>query len=153
MKEYRFDDRWTINAPIDEVYRHIADPRTWDRWWPTYDSVRILEDAPFPHIGGRAEFIIKSPFGYRLRVEAITTEAVPPFHLKTIITGELESTGDWQFSHANGTTIAEWTWIVRSNHPLINRLEWFAKPLFALSHNLASQKGHWGLKRLLEAET
>jgi hypothetical protein len=152
MKEYQFVDLWTIKAPLDEVYRHVADPRTYAEWWPSYDSVRILEDAPFPHVGGWAELLVKSPFGYRLRIEVETTEADPPRYLKTISRGQLAGTGIWEFSCEGDATVAVWTWIVRSDHPLLNRLEWIAKPIFALSHVLASRQGHQGLKRLLEGE-
>jgi hypothetical protein len=152
MKEYRFVDHWTVRAPIDEVYRHVADPRTYARWWPSYDEVNILVDVPFPYIDGWAELLVKSPFGYRLLLEVETTGANPPYYLQTVSRGQLEGTGIWEFSQAGDTTKATWTWIVRSNHPLLNRLEWIAKPFFALSHVLASRKGHQGLKQLLEPE-
>jgi uncharacterized protein YndB with AHSA1/START domain len=150
MKDYRFVDRWTIRAPLDEVYRHVANPHTYAEWWLSYDSVRILEDAPFPHVGGRVELVVKSPFGYRLHLEVETTEADPPTYLKTASRGQLAGTGIWEFSRENDATVAVWTWIVRSHHPLLNRLEWIAKPIFALSHVLTSRKGHQGLKRLLD---
>ena len=152
MKEYRFVDQWRIKAPLDVVYAHVSDPRTYARWWPSYDGVRVLKDVPFPHIGGRVELIVKSPFGYRLRLEVETADADPPRTLKTVSYGQLAGTGIWEFAQEGDTTLATWTWIVRSDHPLLNRLEWVAKPVFALSHILASRKGHRGLKRLLEGE-
>lgn len=153
MKEYRFVDNWFIKAPIDTVYHYISDPRTYVQWWPSYDNVRILKDVPFPYVGGQAELIVRSPFGYRLRLEVEVTEANPPVYLKTISRGQLAGTSIWEFSEENDTTHAVWTWIVRSDHPLLNRLEWLAKPIFAKSHVLASEKGHRGLKRLLEGQT
>lgn len=150
MAEYTFVDHWHIRAPIEAVYRHVSDPRTYGQWWPSYDGIRILEDAPFPHVGGRAELLVKSPFGYRLRLEVETTEATPPTYLKTVSRGQLEGEGLWAFRQEEDTTHATWTWIVRTNHPLLNRLEWIAKPLFALSHVIQSGRGHRGLKRLLE---
>lgn len=153
MKEYRFVDHWMIKAPIDEVYRYIADPRTYAEWWPSYDGLRILKDEPFPYVGGRAELLVRSPFGYHLRLEVETTEANPPHYLETLSHGQLQGTGIWEFSQEGDTTQVTWTWIVRSDHPLLNRLEWAAKPLFALSHILTSRKGHHGLKHLLEGES
>lgn len=152
MKEYRFVDHWRINAPIDEVYAHVAEPRTYSRWWPSYDGVRVLKDVPFPHIGGQVEMIVRSPFRYHLRLEVETAEADPPCYLKTVSRGQLAGTGIWEFAQEGETTTATWTWIVRSDHPMLNRFEWIAKPLFTLSHVLASRKGHRGLKRLLEGE-
>lgn len=152
MKEYRFVDHWMIKASIDDVYRHVSDPRTYAEWWPSYDGLRILKDVPFPYVGGRVELLVRSPFGYHLRLEVETAEADPPRYLKTLSRGQLEGTGIWEFREENGTTYATWTWIVRSDHPVLNRLEWIAKPIFALSHILTSRKGHRGLKRLLERE-
>lgn len=156
MKEYRFVDHWYIKAPIETVYNHVSDPRTYVNWWPSYDGVRVLKDVPYPHVGGQVELIVKSPFGYRLRLEVETAEANPPTYLKTVSRGQLAGTGIWEFSQegdvTHPVTHAVWTWIVRSDHPLLNRLEWFAKPIFALSHILASGKGHRGLKKLLETK-
>lgn len=150
MKEYRFVDHWSIRAPITEVYRHVGDPRTYARWWKAYDGVRILRDVPYPHVGGQAELLVRSPFGYQLRLNVETVEARPPTYLKTISRGQLAGTGIWEFHEEGELTHATWTWIVRSDHPVLNRLEWFAKPLFALSHVIVSRRGHQGLKRLLE---
>lgn len=151
MKEYRFVDHWAIRAPIEEVYNHVADPRTYAQWWPSYDGVRVLKEVPYPYVDGRVELLVKSPFGYHLRLEVDTAEADPPRYLKTVSYGQLEGTGVWEFSQERDTTRAIWTWIVRSNHPVLNKLEWIAKPLFALSHVLVSRRGRRGLKRLLEA--
>jgi hypothetical protein len=75
MAEYSFVDHWFIAAPIEAVYRTIADPRTFPQWWRDYDHITILKDAPFPHVGGRAEFLVRSPFGYRLRIVVETVAA------------------------------------------------------------------------------
>lgn len=152
MKEYRFVDHWRIKAPIDEVYGHVANPRTYHQWWRAYDGVRILNDKPFPYVGGKVELLVRSPFGYRLRLEVETVAADPPRTIKTITHGQLEGVGLWQFTQEGETTHAVWTWIVRSNHPRLNKLEWFAKPVFALSHVIVSRRGQCGLKRLLEPQ-
>ena len=152
MKEYRFVDHWTIRAPIATVYDHVANPRTYAHWWKAYNGVRILRDVPYPYVGGQVELLVRSPFGYQLRLEVETAEAQPPTYLKTISRGQLAGTGIWEFAQEGGTTRATWTWIVRSDHPMLNRLEWFAKPLFALSHVIVSRRGHKGLKQLLEAQ-
>ncbi|MBP6789826.1 MAG: SRPBCC family protein [Candidatus Promineofilum sp.] len=151
MSEYSFVDHWFIAAPIETVYRTIADPRTFPQWWRDYDQITILKDAPFPHVGGQAEFLVRSPFGYRLRIVVETVAADPPHSITTHSTGQLQGTGIWEFREEGGTTHVTFTWIVRSAHPLITRLEWVAKPLFALSHAIVSGRGHRGLKRLLEA--
>ncbi len=152
MKEYRFVDHWQIRAPIHMVYDLVANPRTYAQWWKAYDGVNILRDVPYPHVGVRVELLVRSPFGYRLRLEVETAEADPPTYLKTISRGQLAGTGIWEFSQEGDTTHAVWTWIVRSDHPVLNRLEWFAKPFFALSHVIISRRGHLGLKRLLETQ-
>ncbi len=150
MAEYKFVDHWTIRAPIDVVYGHIVDPRTYPQWWRDYDRVTVLVEAPYPYAGGRAEFLVRSPFGYRLRLDVTITAADPPRSITTETRGQLVGTGIWEFREVDGATEVTFTWIVRTNHPLINRLEWFAKPLFALSHAIVSGRGHRGLKRLLE---
>jgi uncharacterized protein YndB with AHSA1/START domain len=153
MADYRFVDHWQIRAPIETVYRAVADPRTYVHWWHDYDRVRIINDVPFPSVGGVAELLVRSPFGYRLRLEVMTEEARPPAYLKTVTRGQLEGTGVWEFAEVGDATHATWTWIVRSRHPVLNRLEWLAKPIFARSHAIVSERGHRGLKGYLEGQS
>jgi hypothetical protein len=150
MAEYKFVDHWYIKAPIDVVYQHIADPRTYPQWWPVYSHVKVIKDVPFPHIGGRANLLVNSFLGYKLNIEVETTRADPPKYLMTVSEGNLEGSGEWIFTQEGETTHAQWTWIVHSNHRLLNLLEPVAKPLFAYSHTNASEKGHQGLKKFLE---
>jgi uncharacterized protein YndB with AHSA1/START domain len=152
MTLYKFVDHWYINAPIDVVYHYVSDPRTYPEWWHWYDGVRVLKEVEFPHVGGEVELIVRSPFGYRLKLNVETAEADPPRTLKTISRGDLAGTGEWVFQEEGDTTHAIWTWIVESNHALLNRLEWLLKPVFAFSHVLVSGSGHRGLKKLLERE-
>ena len=57
-REYTFIDHWYINAPIDEVFAHIADPRTYPQWWPSYDRVELINP---PHGGNpMARLTVKS---------------------------------------------------------------------------------------------
>ena len=150
MARYKFIDRWSIRAPIDQVFSHIADASTYPRWWPVYPTVEVVPDVQPPHIGSRARLAVASALGYRLNLEVEITESNPPYYLNTLSRGDLEGTGTWEFEQKGDTTIATWTWIVESHHPLLKMLEPIAKRLFEWSHNDASEKGHRGLKKLLE---
>lgn len=147
-KRYTFIDHWYIQAPIEQVFDHVADPRTYPQWWPVYPAVEVIADTDGTPLYTR--LTVKSVFGYRLKLDVETAEADRPHLLRTVARGQLSGTGDWVFAQTEDTTHAEWTWNVVSDHPLLNVLEPFAKPLFAWSHNNASQKGHHGLKQLLE---
>jgi uncharacterized protein YndB with AHSA1/START domain len=153
VAKYKFVDPWVIQAPIEEVYRHIADPRTFAQWWPVYSKVAILEEAPEPGVGGKALLTVKSALGYSLELEVETVEADPPRYLKTVSRGQLEGAGEWQLEQTGNATYVTFSWVVESHHPLLNWLEPIAKPLFTWSHNDASRKGHQGLKKLLEEKT
>jgi uncharacterized protein YndB with AHSA1/START domain len=150
MAHYEFVDHWYIAAPIEMVYHYISEPSTFPQWWPVYPTVEILQKGDDLGIGGRARLVVKSALGYSLTLEAETIEARPPFYLKTVARGQLEGTGQWEFEQTGATTHVIFTWIVDSNHPMLNLLEPVAKPLFRWSHDDASAKGHRGLKQLLE---
>ncbi|MFN8440663.1 MAG: SRPBCC family protein [Caldilineaceae bacterium] len=153
MAQYKFVDHWYINAPREEVFRFIADARTYPQWWPVYPKVEILQAAEPGQIGGKVRLVVQSALGYCLTLEAQTVASEPPAWVKTIATGQLAGTGDWEFIQEGDTTHAIFTWTVESHHWLVNLLEPIAKPLFAWSHNDASRKGHLGLKKLLEKPT
>lgn len=150
MAQYKFVDHWYIKAPREEVFRYVADARTYPQWWPVYPKVEVLREVASGQIGGKARLVVKSALGYTLQLEAETVAIDPPHSIKTIATGQLAGTGEWEFLQEGDTTHAIFTWIVESTHPLLNVLEPIAKPLFAWSHDDASRKGHLGLKKLLE---
>lgn len=150
MAKYEFVDDWYVRAPIAEVFRHIADPRTFPRWWPAYSAIEILPGTEPPAAGSRSRLTVRSPFGYRLRLDVETIESEPPRRCLTVSRGDLAGTGLWELEERDGATHARWTWIVESNHPLLNALEPVAKKLFEWSHRYVSGQGHRGLKRLLE---
>ena len=150
MARYEFVDHWDIRAPLETALRYIADPLTYPQWWPVYDRVEILPGPPPPEVGSRVRLTVRSALGYRLVLEGETVEFRPPTYIRTIARGQLEGSGIWEFRADGDTTRITWTWIVETHHPLLNRLEWLLKPVFAWSHTDASGKGHAGLKRLLE---
>lgn len=153
MARYRFVDHWSIRAPIDQVFGHISDPRTYPQWWPVYPKVEVLPDAQPPNVGSKARLTVRSFLGYRLNLLTEITESIPPKRLNTSTRGDLDGTGLWELDQSGDVTTATWTWIVESHHPLVNLLEPVAKKLFEWSHNDASAKGHRGLKKLLEGHT
>jgi hypothetical protein len=150
MARYKFVDHWYVQAPIDRVFAHIADPATYPLWWPVYPEVEILPGVQPPSVGSRAMLNVASVLGYRLRLLTEIVEFDPPRHLGTVASGDLEGTGTWDLEQQGDTTAIRFIWIVRTHHQLLNVLEPVAKPLFAWSHNNASAKGHRGLKNLLE---
>ncbi len=153
MAQYQFIDHWYIKAPREEVFRYIADARTYPQWWPVYAKVEVLRAVAPGQIGGKGRLLVKSALGYTLQLEAETVAIEPPRSIKTIATGQLAGTGEWEFMQEGDTTHAIFTWIVASNLLLLNLLEPIAKPLFAWSHQEASCKGHIGLKKVLEKPT
>lgn len=153
MAQYKFVDHWYIKAPREEVFRYVADARTYPQWWPVYPKVEVLREVEPGQPGGKGRLLVKSALGYTLQLEAETVAIEPPRYIKTIVTGQLAGTGEWEFSQEGDTTHAIFTWIVESHHWLLNILEPIAKPLFAWSHDDASRKGHLGLKKLLEQRT
>lgn len=150
MAQYKFVDHWYIKAPREEVFRYVADARTYPQWWPVYPKVEVLREVEPGQTGGQARLLVKSALGYTLQLEAETVAIDPPRMIKTIARGQLAGTGEWEFIEEGDTTHAIFTWIVESHHWLLNILEPIAKPLFAWSHDDASHKGHLGLKKLLE---
>lgn len=150
MAQYKFIDHWYIKAPRAEVFRYVADARTYPQWWPVYPKVEVLREVEPGQIGGKGRLLVKSALGYTLQLEAETVDIEPPRYIKTVATGQLAGTGEWEFIQEGETTHAIFTWIVESHHWLLNILEPLAKPLFAWSHDDASRKGHLGLKKLLE---
>jgi hypothetical protein len=103
-------------------------------------------------VGAKRRFVWKSKLPYTLAFDMETTRIEPPHLLNGYATGELEGTGLWELSEAEGVTTARYTWSVRTTRAWMNLLAPIARPIFAWNHDYVMKRGAEGLASLLGAE-
>jgi hypothetical protein len=103
-------------------------------------------------VGSRRRYVWRSKLPYTLAFDMETTVVEPMSRLEGRASGELEGTGDWEFSEADGVTTARYTWQVRTTQRWMNLLAPLLRPAFAWNHDYVMKSGAEGLARLLSAE-
>ena len=147
---YEIVSTWRVPGPIDRAYDVLADNAALPRWWPQA-YYRVKEIAPGDAVGrGRVLAITtKGALPYELTWRLEILEAERPRLIRLKASGELVGFGEWRLAEAGGDVTLTYTWRVRAEHPILRRLEFLLKPIFALNHNWVMRKGEEGMKREL----
>jgi uncharacterized protein YndB with AHSA1/START domain len=145
---YRFLDRWTIPAPIEQVYDVIGDPLGYDRWWTDF-VLRSSGDAGPPRPGKRNELLVKAYLPYKVNFGLEVIEAVPPQRIFSRLSKDFDGTGLWTLQETGEGTEATLDWRPAVNHALIKYLTPVLRPLFRSNHNWAMRRGERQLRQFL----
>jgi uncharacterized protein YndB with AHSA1/START domain len=152
VADYRFVTVWKLRAPVAEVWGAIVASEKWPSWWKGVVQVDELAAGDGTGIGDRRRYVWRSMLPYTLAFDMETTAVEPMGRLEGRASGELEGTGAWEFSEADGLTIVRYTWQVRTTRPWMNLLAPLLRPAFAWNHDYVMKAGAEGLARLLNAE-
>jgi uncharacterized protein YndB with AHSA1/START domain len=149
---YRFVTDWQIRASIDDVWEAILKSEKWPEWWKGVVSVTELRPGRDDGVGGVRRYVWKSALPYTLAFDMEVARVEKPHLLEGRASGELEGTGLWELSEADGVTSVRYTWSVRTTRAWMNLLSPIARPIFAWNHDYVMKRGAEGLARLLGAE-
>jgi hypothetical protein len=69
-----------------------------------------------------------------------------PFYLEIQAFGDLEGQGVWSISEIKQGCQVVYDWQIAANKPILKKLSWLLKPIFAANHHWAMQKGEESLK-------
>ncbi len=145
--EYRFVTRWRVEATPEEVYRILEATTDLPRWWPAvWLRAEVVEPGDARGVGAVTRLTSKGWLPYVLRWTSRTVEKDFPRHLGLEASGDFEGRGRWTFTAEGPWTEAEYVWQVRADKPLLRRLSWLLRPVFAANHNWAMARGEESLK-------
>ena len=152
MAEYRFVTTWKLRAPIGRVWSAIYESQDWPQWWRGVVKVEKLHAGAPDGVGSVQRYTWRSKLPYSLVFDMEVTRVQAPDLLEGRASGELEGTGVWELSEAEGITTARYTWAVRTTRPWMHLLAPLMRPAFAWNHDYVMANGAEGLARLLGAE-
>ncbi len=147
---YELVSRWRVPGPIGRAYDVLSDGEAMPRWWPqAYRRVREIAPGAADGVGRVLEITTRGALPYELtwRLELLETER--PRLIRVRASGELAGFGEWQLAEAGNDVALTYTWRVRAEKPMLRRLEFLLKPLFALNHGWVMRKGEEGMRREL----
>ena len=147
---YEIVSHWRVPGRIDRVNDVLSDTAAMPGWWPqAYHRVREIAAGDEAGRGKILEITTKGALPYELTWRLEILEAERPRLIRLRASGELVGFGEWRLAESGGEVSLTYTWRVRAEHPILRRLEFLLKPIFALNHNWVMGKGEAGMKREL----
>lgn len=143
---YEFVTKWDIPAPQEQVWNELMNPESWPTWWRGVEQVELLRPGVDSlGTGAIRRYTWRSRLPYRLRFTMETTDIEPQTTIKGQATGELEGSGCWQLSHADGITHVRYDWQVVANKWWMIWLAPIARRAFEWNHDIVMTWGREGL--------
>ena len=138
----------SFELPVDPpgvwaILEHTAD---YPRWWSWLESFRA--DGLNP---GTAAAVIRSPLGYRLRVDIEVVEVVPTRLLATRVTGDLNGPARLELAPDGEGARARLQWDLELRQPLLRRIA-LARPLMVWAHDRIVERALHDFQRHAFAE-
>ena len=152
MAEYHFVSMWQIQAPIEQVWEEIYHAERWPSWWKYVAGVDELEPGDADGVGKRLRLLFRTRLPYTLGFDTRVTRVQPPSELEAEATGELEGTGRWTLTSADGGTLVRYTWDICTTRRWMNLLAPLARPVFSWNHDELMREGGQSLARRLGAD-
>lgn len=144
--EYEFRTVWRVAGTPDEVAAILRDATALPEWWPSvYLSVEPVHQGRDDGVGGMARLHTKGWLPYTLRWLLTVTSPITGSGFSIRATGDLNGTGHWTFKQDGLETVITYDWRVSAAKPLLRRLGWLLKPIFAANHRWAMNRGHESL--------
>ena len=143
---YRFLTHWQVESTLEEITVILSDAADLPRWWPAvYLDVQELEAGDADGVGKLVSLYTKGWLPYTLRWQFRVTKNSAPCGFELAAYGDLTGRGVWTFRQAGGVVEIDYLWEVMADKPLLRRLSWLFKPIFAANHRWAMQKGYESL--------
>ncbi len=144
--DYHFITHWRVQASLQEIVEIISDAEGLPRWWPSvYLEVRQLADGDEEGVGKRVSLYTKGWLPYSLRWQFVVTEASPT-GFTLVADGDFVGRGIWTFVEEGEWVSLTYDWKIEANKPLLRRLSFVFKPLFAINHEWAMKQGELSLQ-------
>lgn len=144
--EYRFVTTWRVRSTCAEVSRVLADPLDLPRWWPSV----YLSVTPAEPPRKRFHLLTRGWLPYRLRWDLEVLQTNEPHGFTIGASGDFEGTGVWVFRQDGDEVEMVYDWRVLANKPLLRRLSFALRPVFAANHRWAMRQGEISLRGELE---
>jgi hypothetical protein len=143
---YSFVTVWRVPGTIAEVKAVLSDSAALPRWWPAVylDVVPVAVGRP-DGVGRTVEVFTKGWLPYTLRWTLCITETMTDAGFALAATGDFEGTGRWTFAQDGPEAVLSYDWRVVATKPLLARLSWLLRPVFAANHHWAMARGEESL--------
>jgi uncharacterized protein YndB with AHSA1/START domain len=148
-REYVFIDEWDVRAPIESVFRALADATTYPAWWtPVYQQVTA--DRPLA-VGQVSTERFKGRLPYVLTMTSEIVRYEPPREFEIRARGDLSGRGVWSVEERGDAVRVRFDWRVNADRALLRVLTPVLRPVFRWNHNYAISRAKAGLEAYANA--
>lgn len=145
--DYEFVTVWRVPGTTAEVRQVLSDGRTLPRWWPSvYLEVEPRVEGDARQLGSVIDLHTKGWLPYTLRWTLTITEPITDTGFALSAAGDLNGTGVWTFEQDGPEVVITYVWKVSAAKPLLRRLSWLLRPVFAANHRWAMARGEESLR-------
>lgn len=147
-QDYAFLSRWEVPATAEECWAILEDALRDGAipWWP---AVRVGRAPRNPAPGDEVTLVVRSPLGYRLRVELRLTEVSAPTVIAAESAGDLIGRGRLEVAPANGGAVLTWRWEVEPTRRWMRAGAFVLRPAFTAAHRVVMYRGEKGFRALV----
>lgn len=144
---YELRTVWRVAGSVGEVREVLADGLSLPRWWPAvYLSVDALREGDESGLGGEIALFTKGWLPYTLHWTLRVIEPITETGYALTATGDLIGDGRWTFDQDGPEVVITYDWRVEASKPLLRRLTWLLRPVFAANHRWAMARGEESLR-------
>ena len=144
--DYAFTTFWRVAGTREEVVDVLRDARELPRWWPAvYLSVDPGDPGGPDGVGASSLLHTTGYLPYTLRWVLTLAEPVRPEGFSFRAGGDLNGWGRWTLTQDGPETVVRCDWEVSAAKPLLRRLSWALRPVFAANHRWAMARGQESL--------
>jgi hypothetical protein len=145
--DYHFVTRWRVEGTRPEVAEVLGDAADLPRWWPSvYLDVQVLADGDENGVGREVDLLTKGWLPYTLRWRFTTTRNDGADGIALDADGDFVGRGVWTFTQDGPWVDAEYDWRIEAHKPMLRRLTWLLRALFAANHRWAMTRGEESLR-------
>jgi len=146
-RDYELLSRWHVAGTVSEVAGVFEDVDSLPRWWPSvYLSIDRIADGDADGVGRVTDQVTTGWLPYTLRWVATLTEPVTEEGFAFTARGDFDGTGRWIFEQEGPEVVVTIDWRITADKPLIRRLSWLLKPVFAANHRWSMARGEESLR-------
>lgn len=145
--DYYFITHWRVPGTVEEVAEVLADAEDLPRWWPAvYLDVQETKAGDEEGIGKEVSLYTKGWLPYTLRWRFRVTESNYPQGFALESWGDFEGRGEWTLAQDGNRVNVTYDWKLRAEKPILRRLSFLMKPIFAANHQWAMARGEESLR-------
>jgi len=139
---YHFITTWKVKASCEEVYRILEDVDALPQWWPSvYLDAKVREKGQPGGVGKLVSLYTKGWLPYTLCWDFRVTASDFPNGFALRASGDFVGEGVWEFRQEGDCCIVTYDWRIAAEKPILKKLTWLLRSIFAANHEWAMRKG------------